>query len=304
MPPRDELKGVLLVDKPAGMTSHDVVDRIRAATGVRRVGHTGTLDPAATGLLILCIGPATRLSEYLTGLDKIYEGHMRLGVITDSHDMDGTVVEQRPVPTLTIDGIQEVLDEFTGQIEQVPPMVSAVKVGGQRLYKLARKGETVERKPRQITVSEFSAIAYTPPLVEFRVSCTSGTYVRSLCHEVGQKIGCGGVLDTLRRVAVGKYHVANAAPLDLLANSAEVRARLLPMGDALDLPAVTIRRQGERMLASGNALGRVELKTACPVSEGWIQIKSETGELLALGQVKEGPGELQVLPKRVFVDGD
>lgn len=300
----DELKGLLLVDKPSGMTSHDVVDRVRAAAGIRRVGHTGTLDPAATGLLILCIGPATRLSEYLTGLDKVYEGYMRLGVTTDSHDMDGQVTEERPVPALTKAEIQAAFDRFTGQIEQVPPMVSAVKVGGQRLYKLARKGETVERKPRQITVSEFAALSYESPLVKFRVSCTSGTYVRSLCHEVGQVLGCGAALDSLRRVAVGKYNVADAAPLDSLAKPDDVRGYLMPMGDALDLPSVTIRRAGERQLAAGGALGRVELKTALPVREGWVQVKSESGELLALGQVKEGPGELLLQPKRVFLDND
>lgn len=300
----EELKGLLLVDKPSGMTSHDVVDRVRAAAGIRRVGHTGTLDPAATGLLILCIGPATRLSEYLTGLDKVYEGFTRLGVITDSHDMDGQVIEQRPVPELTHAQIQAVFDRFTGQIEQVPPMVSAVKVGGQRLYKLARKGETVERKPRQITVSEFAALSFESPLVKFRVSCTSGTYVRSLCHEVGQVLGCGAALDSLRRVAVGKYNVTNAAALDTLVNPADVRGHLMPMGDALDLPSVTIRRAGERQLATGAALGRVELKTMPTIREGWVQVKSESGELLALGQVKEGPGELQVQPKRVFLDND
>jgi len=300
----DELKGLLLVDKPSGMTSHDVVDRVRAAAGIRRVGHTGTLDPAATGLLILCIGPATRLSEYLTGLDKVYEGYMRLGVISDSHDMDGQVTEERTVPSLTLAEIQTILDRFTGQIEQVPPMVSAVKVGGQRLYKLARKGETVERKPRQITVSEFAAISYEAPLVKFRVSCTSGTYVRSLCHEVGQILGCGAVLDSLRRVAVGKYTVTNAALLDTLTSPADVRGRLMPMGDALDLPSVTIRRAGERLLATGGALGRVELKAPPSVREGWVQVKSESGELLALGQVKDNQGELQVQPKRVFLDND
>jgi tRNA pseudouridine55 synthase len=300
----EDIKGVLLVDKPAGMTSHDVVDRVRAAAGIRRVGHTGTLDPSATGLLILCVGPATRLSEYLTGLDKVYEGYMRLGVVTDSHDMDGQVLEQRPVPALTLARIRQALEEFTGQITQVPPMVSAVKVGGQRLYKLARKGETIERKPRQITVSEFEAIDYQPPLVRFRVSCTSGTYVRSLCHEIGQRLGCGGALDSLRRVAVGRYTVDGAVALDLLKSEQDVRARLLPMGDALDLPVVIIRQRGERMLASGGALGRLELKTECPTAEGWVQIKSDSGELLALGQVKQGPGEWQVLPKRVFVESE
>ncbi len=300
----EDIKGVLLVDKPAGMTSHDVVDRVRAAAGIRRVGHTGTLDPSATGLLILCVGPATRLSEYLTGLDKVYEGYMRLGVVTDSHDMDGQVIEQRPVPELTLAQIRKALEEFTGHIMQVPPMVSAVKVGGQRLYKLARKGETVERKPRNITVSEFDAVEYTPPLVKFRVSCTSGTYVRSLCHEVGQRLGCGGALDTLRRTAVGRYNVDGAITLDALKTEDDVRRRLLPMGDALELPVVVIRRHGERMLATGGVLGRIELKTECPAAEGWVQIKSESGELLALGQVKQGPGEWQVHPKRVFVDAE
>ncbi len=300
----EELKGVLLVDKPAGMTSHDVVDHIRRATGIRRVGHTGTLDPAATGLLIICIGPATRLSEYLTGLDKVYEGYMRLGVVTSSHDMDGEVLEQNDVPELELPRIQAAFDEFTGQIEQVPPMVSAVKVGGQRLYKLARKGETVERKPRQITVNEFVALGYAPPLVHFRVSCTSGTYVRSLCHDAGAALGCGATLDRLRRTAVGRHRVEEAAPLDTLTDFASVSTRLVPMSDALDLPSIAVSARGERILASGGLLRGPELAGDVPAtSEGLVQIKSPSGELLALGQVRRGPPELQVVPKRVFLEG-
>lgn len=295
-----ELKGVLLVDKPAGMTSHDVVDRVRQAAGIRRVGHTGTLDPSATGLLIICVGAATRLSEYLTGLDKVYEGYMRLGVVTDSHDMDGEVLEENDVPEFDLETIQAAFNEFTGQIEQVPPMVSAVKVGGQRLYKLARKGETIERKPRQITVNEFVALGYSPPLVHFRVGCTSGTYVRSLCHDAGAALGCGATLDSLRRTAVGRHRVDDAAPLEHLQNTEDVRQRLVDMGEVLDMPSVTVRARGEQLIASGGSLRRPELKTDCPVAEGWVQLKSERGELLALGQVRHAQAELQVVPKRVF----
>jgi tRNA pseudouridine55 synthase len=216
--------------------------------------------------------------------------------------MDGEVLEENDVPDLELATIQAVFDEFTGQIEQVPPMVSAVKVGGQRLYKLARKGETVERKPRQITVNEFVAIGYQPPLVHFRVSCTSGTYVRSLCHDAGAALGCGATLDSLRRTAVGRHNVADAAPLDQLQQPEDVRRRLVDMGDVLDMPSVTVRARGEQLIASGGSLRRPELKTDCPVSEGWVQLKSERGDLLALGQVRRADAELQVVPKRVFSD--
>ena len=294
------MKGVLLLDKPSCITSHDVVDRIRRAAHTRRVGHTGTLDPSATGLLIICVGEATRLSEYLTRLDKVYEGYLRFGVVTDSYDMDGEVLEENPVPELDPDAIQEAFDVFTGAIEQVPPMVSAVKVGGKRLYKLARKGETVERKPRNVTVKEFRLLGYEAPLAQFRVECTSGTYVRALCQDVGQIFGCGATLDSLRRVAVGRHRVENAIPVDDFQNEEDIYEHLIAMGEALDLPEVVVRPKGEHLVACGGALRRAELKTDCPITEGWIQVKSDRGELLALAQVEKGPVELQVLPRRVF----
>ena len=296
------MKGILLIDKPSGITSHDVVDRIRRAAHIRRVGHTGTLDPAATGLLIICVGPATRLSEYLTKLDKVYEGYLRFGVVSDSYDMDGTVLEENPVPDLDPASIQESFDSLTGVIEQIPPMVSAVKVGGKRLYKMARNGETVERKPRKVTVSEFSMLGYEAPLAQFKVRCTSGTYVRGLCHDVGGMHGCGGVLDSLRRTAVGRYRVEDATPVDDIQSQDDIRKHLVPMGEALDLPEVVVGAKGEHLVASGSALRSSELRDACPVTEGWIQVKSDRGELLALAQVKQGPVDLQVLPKRVFVE--
>jgi tRNA pseudouridine55 synthase len=199
------MNGLLLVDKPAGITSHDVVDRIRRAAGTRKVGHTGTLDPGATGLLVLCLGVATRLSEHLTGLDKVYEGAMRLGLVTDSYDMDGKVTAESPVTAnLTMADIQSACDRFAGEIMQVPPMVSAVKVGGERLYKRARQGEVVERAARQVTVREFHVLSYKAPDAQIRVRCTRGTYVRSLCHDVGQALGCGAILASLRRTFVGQ----------------------------------------------------------------------------------------------------
>jgi len=294
------MTGVLLIDKPAGITSHDAVDHIRRASGIRRVGHTGTLDPAATGLLILCLGKATRLSDHLIGLDKTYEGVMRLGVVTESYDLDGAVTDEHPVPPLTLEAIQTVCDRYSGEIGQVPPMVSAVKIGGERLYKRARKGETVEREPRLVRVFEYSALAYDPPDVQIRVRCSRGTYVRSLCHDVGQDLGCGAVLAGLRRTMVGNYDVKGALPLDAFTGPEVVTERLIPMNEALDLPRVVVRNARRGIVASGGALSTPDLTARCPVEDGWVQILGENGKLLALGQVEPGPVGSRVLPKRVF----
>ncbi|MBI1317322.1 MAG: tRNA pseudouridine(55) synthase TruB [Candidatus Hydrogenedens sp.] len=294
------MTGILLVDKPAGMTSHDVVDHVRKAAGIRRVGHTGTLDPNATGLLILCLGKATRLSEHLTGLDKAYEGTMRLGVVTDSYDSDGEVVEEHPVPELDIPAIQAVCDQFVGDIQQVPPMVSAVKVDGQPLYKRARKGEVVERQARPVTVSEFTVLGYTPPEATLRVRCTRGTYVRSLCHEVGERLGCGAILSELRRTEVGPHNVTDAAVLDALQNREDVFSRLIPMGEALDYPAVTVRGESRNVVLTGGTLAPRDLLKPCMQTEGWVQVKGENGHLLALGQIETSAAGALIHPKRVF----
>ena len=296
------MNGILLVDKPAGITSHDVVDRIRRAAGTRRVGHTGTLDPGATGLLVLCLGAATRLSEHLTGLDKVYEGAMRLGIVTDSYDMDGKVVAENPVPALTVGDIQRACDGFTGAIMQVPPMVSAVKVGGERLYKRARQGEVVERAPRQVTVREFRVLSYEAPDAQIRVKCTRGTYVRSLCHDVGHTLGCGAILASLRRTFVGQFSVEDALPVDQFRDRDEVASRLKPIETALTLPSVTVRSTSRGAVISGVALNPDDLVSGCPVSKGWVQVKSESGRLLALGEVHVGPTGLWVHPKRVFIE--
>ena len=294
------MTGLLLVDKPVGLTSHDVVDRIRRAAGIRRVGHTGTLDPGATGLLILCLGRATRLSEHLTGLDKLYEGTMRLGVITDSHDLDGDVVEEHPVPEVTREDLQAVCDRFTGEIDQIPPMVSAVKVGGERLYKKARKGETVERPARRVIVREFRALELTPPDVTIRVACSRGTYVRTLCHDVGRELGCGAVLAALRRTRVGSFDVEDALGVDAFTGPEVVEEHLLPMDEALDLPEVVVRDSGRANVARGRTVSSADLLEPCPVNEGWVQIKGRDGKLLALGEIQPTAAGARVHPKRVF----
>lgn len=297
------MTGILLVDKPAGVTSHDVVAHLRRAANLRRIGHTGTLDPAATGLLILCLGQATRLSEFFTGMDKVYEGAMKLGISTDSYDMDGKIVEERPVPPLTHEEIQSAFMGFTGEILQTPPMVSAVKVKGERLYKKARKGETVERAPRPVTVKEFLLLDYEhPPLARFRVKCTRGTYARSLCHDVGNVLGCGATLQELRRTWVGAYAVANAAPMEAFQSPEDVRSRLVSVDNALDLPEVIVLQDRQRLVHSGGALVDRDLSGGtCPVDRGWVQMKSERGKLLAVGEVRQGPAGRFIQPRRVMV---
>lgn len=294
------MDGLLLVDKPSGMTSHDVVDCIRKGAKQRRVGHTGTLDPAATGLMILCLGAATRLSEHLTRMDKVYEGEMTLGVETDSYDLQGTVIAERPVPELSSEELQAACNVYVGSIEQIPPMVSAVKVGGERLYKLARKGEEVERQPRKITVHEFSVLKYTAPVASFRVTCTSGTYVRSLCHDVGADLGCGAVLSQLRRTAVGIHHIDGACALDQLETPEQVAAALASLDDALSLPVAVVNAEGERRVASGNAIEAKHLLKPSVQREKWIQIKTSKGRLIALAQPVDTPNGPALQPRRVL----
>lgn len=226
----DPLDGALLVDKPAGPTSHDVVDHIRRTFGIKKVGHCGTLDPNATGLLIIVLGRGTKLSERLMSDDKVYEGTAKFGEATDSYDSDGELTSSLPVLPLTVEELNEMADTFVGDLMQVPPMVSAVKKGGVPLYKLARKGIEVDRKPRLIHIYTFKFSKYEEPFGTFRVACTKGTYVRSLVHDLGQKAGFGAHLSALRRVTSGKFDVADSIPLaDLLKLKVdELQSRVIP----------------------------------------------------------------------------
>ncbi len=226
----EALDGALLIDKPAGPTSHDIVDAIRANFRIKKVGHCGTLDPNATGLLLIVLGRATKLSEKLMSDDKVYEGTIKFGEATDSYDADGKITAALPVPPTTMEALNQLADTFVGDLLQTPPMVSAVKIKGVPLYKLARKGIEVERKPRLVHIYNYRFTNYAEPFGQFRVACTKGTYVRSLAHELGQKLGCGAHLKTLRRLVSGKFDVADAVEFEqvMKMTPAELVQRVIP----------------------------------------------------------------------------
>jgi tRNA pseudouridine55 synthase len=234
MVPPKEMSGVLLIDKPSDHTSHDVVARLRGKLRMKRIGHAGTLDPMATGLLIMLVGKATRISQYLISLDKEYTGTIELGKITDSQDAEGQVMETRPVPPLTEGEVKAAMQAFLGDQYQTPPMYSAIKINGVPLYKQARKGEEVEREPRFIRVASFELTGFAPPRFDFRLRCSKGTYVRTIAHDLGQKLGCGAHLAALRRTATDHFNVAQALTMDELEKLSlpEIEQRLIPMHEA------------------------------------------------------------------------
>lgn len=236
-----DVTGVLVVDKPAGMTSHDVVARVRRALGIRRVGHTGTLDPAATGVLVCAVGRATRLVQFMQQGPKTYAATMLLGRETDSQDADGDVVAETDASRVTEDDVCAAFTHVVGDIEQIPPMVSAVKVDGERLHAKARRGEVVERQPRAVTIHELVLDGFEPGALataSFLVTCSPGTYVRTLAHDLGQQLGVGASLTSLRRLATGGFAVEDALTLEEIAALGEqeaLRDRLVPAVDALRL---------------------------------------------------------------------
>jgi len=232
--PRKELEGVLLVDKPSDHTSHDVVARLRRKLNMKRIGHAGTLDPMATGLMILLIGKATKISQYLISLDKAYEGTIELGKVTDSQDAQGEVLETRPVPALTEADVRTAMATFLGDQYQMPPMFSAIKIDGVPLYKNARKGVEVEREPRFIRVMSFELTRFALPHFDFKLRCTKGTYVRTIAHDLGQKIGCGAHLSALRRTSTDKFNLSDALTLDQIEalSLPEIEKRLIPVHQA------------------------------------------------------------------------
>lgn len=227
--------GVLLVDKPCGPTSHDVVHKIRKTFRIEKVGHGGTLDPNATGLLMILLGKGTKLSDQLMGSDKAYTGVMRLGRVTRSQDCDGEMLEERPWDGITREQVEAQMSAMAGDIFQTPPMVSAIKIDGVPLYKLARKGQEVERKPRFVHIYRFAITEWMPPLVTFDVLCTKGTYVRTLAHDIGQALGCGACLDALRRTQSGTFDVKDALPFDevLQLTPSQLASRVIPLGRVL-----------------------------------------------------------------------
>ncbi|MEC8421192.1 MAG: tRNA pseudouridine(55) synthase TruB [Verrucomicrobiota bacterium] len=230
------LEGILLVDKPSGITSHDIVDRLRRKLKMKRIGHAGTLDPLATGLMIMLIGKATKVSQFLISLDKAYEGTFELGVETDSQDSEGQVVEQKKIPQdLSEDMIRNEMNQFLGDQYQTPPMFSAKKIDGVPLYKMARKGKTVEREPRVIRINELSLKKWSSPQGEFYMDCSKGTYVRTVFHDLGQNLGCGGHLTSLRRTKINNFSIEGVNTLDEIEKmgTGEFQSLLIPVHEAV-----------------------------------------------------------------------
>tara|TARA_B100000497_G_scaffold4902_1_gene4969 strand:+ start:94 stop:822 length:729 start_codon:yes stop_codon:yes gene_type:complete len=239
-PNQDAPEGILLVDKPKGITSHDVVSKMRRVYHMKKVGHAGTLDPMATGLLLILIGKATKASQYLMSLGKEYTGTVKLGVSTDSQDAEGEITEERPVPELTEEQVKAKIKTFMGDQYQTPPMFSAKKINGQKLYKLARQGKVVEREPRVIHISRFELTTYELPEVSFIVGTSKGAYVRTIAHDLGEKLGCGGHLNELRRTAVGQFRIENATKIEELEvmSPSTLRKQLIPVIQAVPTHAL------------------------------------------------------------------
>src|SRR5512137_2243042 len=261
---KNAISGVLVIDKPIGMTSHDVVNAVRYGTGIRRAGHTGTLDPRASGVLVILVGPAVRLSEFVSASDKRYQAIIRLGSTTDTFDADGRFTRANEPVNVTEDQFEKVLSTFIGEIEQTPPPYSAVKVQGRKAYEMARQGEEVDLAPRKITVHHLEVLEWAPPEVVIDVHCSSGTYVRSLANDLGAALGCGAYLVGLRRTKSGRFSLREATPLRKLQESFHAGnwyQFLIPAAEALaEWPAIELNpdevesvRHGHRIPAGDRA---------------------------------------------------
>lgn len=280
-------QGILNIDKPGGMTSHDVVARVRRLVGIRRVGHTGTLDPLATGVLLVCLGRTTRLVEYLVGRPKTYETTIRLGQTTDTYDAEGTVIAEHPIAVAQSE-VEAALARFRGPIRQQPPLYSAVKQGGQPLHKLARqdaaRAAQIERPFRDVTIYELDLLAFRLPWLQLRIVCSSGTYIRSLAHDLGQVLGCGGHVAVLRRLAVGEFGVETAVHLDqLTANN--WHGYLLPGEAAVaHLPRLHLTLEASEQLQQGKRLLR---RAGQPTAE-LVAAYDEVGAFIGVVAAEEG----------------
>ena len=275
------MDGIVIVDKPRDWTSQDVTARLRRVFGTRRIGHGGTLDPMATGVLPVFVGRATRGVEFFEHAEKTYETALRLGLTTDTEDITGTVLTEATV-SVTDEQVEGALDAFRGEIMQVPPMYSALKVNGQKLCDLARKGKTVERQPRPITIYELTLLDRGENTLCLRVRCSKGTYIRTLCKDIGEALGCGGCMESLRRVSAGEYTIEEAVPLQELLDTGDPGKYLRGVDTMFRfLPAVTLTANQEKRCRNGNPF-------SVKLPEGTYRAYSQSGEFLMLAKVEDG----------------
>ena len=275
------MNGIVIIDKPQGWTSQDVTARLRRVFNTRRIGHGGTLDPMATGVLPVFVGRATRGVEFFEHAEKTYETVLRLGLTTDTEDVTGTVLSQQEV-TVTKEQVERILEDFRGEILQIPPMYSALKINGQKLCDLARKGKEVERKPRPITIHELTLLEMDGQSLRLRVRCSKGTYIRTLCKDIGEKLGCGGCMEALRRVTAGEYTIEEAVPLLQLLEEAEPGKYLRTVDTMFrNHPEVKLTANQEKRCRNGNSF-------SVSLPEGTYRAYSQSGEFLMLAKVEDG----------------
>ena len=275
------MDGIVIVDKPQDWTSQDVTARLRRVFNTRRIGHGGTLDPMATGVLPVFVGRANRGVEFFEHAEKTYETVLRLGLTTDTEDITGTMLTEAPVSVID-EQIEAALAAFQGQIMQIPPMYSALKVNGQKLCDLARKGKTVERQPRPITIHELTLLERTENTLRLRVRCSKGTYIRTLCKDIGEQLGCGGCMESLRRVSAGEYTIDEAVPLQELLDTDQPEKYLRDVDTMFrNYPAVTLTANQEKRCRNGNTF-------SVKLPEGTYRAYSQSGEFLMLAKVEAG----------------
>ena len=275
------MNGIVIVDKPQDWTSQDVTARLRRVFQTRRIGHGGTLDPMATGVLPVFVGRGTRGVEFFEHAEKAYETVLQLGITTDTEDISGEVLERKDVHSSETE-FMEILSQFRGKIMQVPPMYSALKVNGQKLCDLARKGKTVERQPREIEILELTCLEFTGDTARLRVKCSKGTYIRTLCKDIGEALGCGGCMAELRRVQAGEYTIEEAVPLQVLLDAENPEEFLRPVDSMFrNYPAVTLSDKQEKRCRNGNSF-------SMQLEPGTYRVYSKQNEFLALSRVEDG----------------
>ena len=275
------MNGIVIIDKPEGWTSQDVTARLRRVFNTRRIGHGGTLDPMATGVLPVFVGRGTRAVEFFEHAEKTYEAVLQLGITTDTEDISGTVLTEQEV-FVTGAMVEEVLQKFRGEIMQVPPMYSALKVNGQKLYDLARKGKEVQRQPRPVTIHELTLLGMDAGCIRLRVHCSKGTYIRTLCKDIGEALGCGGCMAALRRVTAGAYTIEEAVPLQTLLDAEDPTPYLRTVDSIfIEHPKVTLTPNQEKRCRNGNSF-------SISMAPGTYRAYSENGEFLMLAKVEDG----------------
>lgn len=285
------INGIIIVNKETGFTSHDVVAKLRGICGQKKIGHTGTLDPAATGVLPVCLGSGTKLCDMLTDRDKEYVAELLLGVETDTQDTTGSVLRESPV-TVTEEEVSRACLSFLGDYDQIPPMYSALKVDGRKLYELARAGKEVERKARRVRILELEILEMRLPVVKLRVVCSKGTYIRTLCSDIGQKLGCGGAMQSLQRTKAGRFRLEDALTLgDLqqLKDSGELERVVQPVDSLFEeTPALHVTAEAARLLENGNALFPAQFaETVTPEPERWVRVYCPDGRFAGIYAYEE-----------------